>query len=68
MPAHARAALAQPISVVAEGDVDTEVVVVAAPVGARRGARSAAGRRTGGGGLAPAATEGSGVVVWVGGR
>lgn len=55
-PTHARASLARPISVAAEGDVDTEVVVVAAaPVGAGPWARSAAGERTGGGGLAAAA-------------
>lgn len=55
-PVHARASLAQPISVAAEGDVDTEVVVVAAaPVGAGPWAGSAAGERTGGGGLAAAA-------------
>lgn len=55
--AHPRAALARRVSVVAEGDVDKEVVVVgaAAPVGAGRGAPSAAGGRTGGADLAPAA-------------
>lgn len=49
-PAHALDALAPPFSVAAEGDVDTEVVVVAAaPVGAGRGAQSAAGGREDGG-------------------
>lgn len=52
-----------------EGDVDTEVVVVAAaPVGAGRGDQSAAGGQTGGGGFAPAAAaaaaEGAGVIGW----
>lgn len=65
-PAHAQAALAQPVSVAAEGDVDTEVVVVvAAPVGTGRRAQRAAGGRAGGGGLAPAAAGDAGFVGWV---
>lgn len=62
-PEHALAALAQPVSVAAEGDVDTEVVVVAAaPVGTGCGAQSAAGGRTVGGDLAPAAAGDVGFV------
>lgn len=61
-PTPAEAALAQCVSVAAEGDVDTEVVVVAAaPVGAGRDP-SAAGGRTGGGGLSLAAAEDESVV------
>lgn len=48
-----------------KGDVDTEVVVVAAaPVGAGRGDQTAAGGQTGGGAFAPAA-EDAGLVGWV---
>lgn len=46
-----------------KGDVDTEVVVVAAaPVGAGRGDQSAAGGQAGGGGFAAAAAENAGLV------
>lgn len=64
--AHARATLAQPVSVAMKGDVDTEVVVVAeAPVGVGCGDRSAAGRRAGGGGFAPGEAEDADVIGWV---
>ena len=54
-----------PVSVAAEGDVDTEVVVVvaAAPVGAGRRDRRAAGRAAARGGFASGAAED--VVGWV---
>lgn len=68
-PAHARAALAalaQSVSVVAEGDVDTEVVVIAeALVGSGRGDQSVDGGRTGGRVLAPVEAEDAGVVGWL---
>lgn len=64
--AHARATLAQPVSVAMKGDVDTEVVVVAeAPVGVGTGDQSAAGRQAGGGGFAPGEAENADVVGWV---